>query len=56
MLGSTVPGRKKTQINLMNVEKCGVIHENAHSHTLLFCKSGKKHCSPVCMCEYGIER
>ena len=27
MLGSTVPGRKKTQIKMMNVEKCGEIHK-----------------------------
>ena len=42
MLGSTVPGYEKTQIKLINVEKCGVVYENAHSHTPLFCKSGEK--------------
>ena len=56
MLGSTVPGCRKTQIKFINVEKCGVIHENAHSHTPLFVKVAKKHRTPPYICEYGIER
>ena len=56
MLGSTVPGCEKTKIKLINVEKCGVIHENAIRTRPFSVKAAEKHHSPIYICEYGAKR